>query len=471
MPKSKHRFALCIPIGMAMVTMSCVHYASQPVDPTESSRAFQSRKLGDPDVIEAVASVLPPEEATGVHAGVWGQSALLVAAMRMNPKLAEARAHVKEMTNAVVTANSLPNVTVGLGGEYNLSQAAESPWLWSISTDFLLDAVLQRNLRDELAQTQVRGARLDYAEAIWAVRKEVRTSLLAAVLAEKREAVLAAAEQDREQLAQMIRRRHAVGEASATEQLQVELEASRSRAARIGAHRDATAARAQLANAVGLPVAALDGVRLQWTDLQLPVLPSDARLDELRQQALLSRSDLERAIADYQSRETELHQQIRAQYPQMSIGPGYMWDHGIRKATLGMSFSMPMFSRNRGPIGEAEAKRAAAGEHLLLVQATAINEIDAAQRAYRDALETLAAAVEQTAATKSLAASTARAVGLGSEDRVALATARVAASTDELALIDAIERMQQALGQWEDAVRTPLTGSEINLRLTTDALH
>jgi hypothetical protein len=62
-------------------------------------------------------------------------------------------------------------------------------------------------------------------------------------------------------------------------------------------------------------------------------------------------------------------------------------------------------------------------------------------------------------------------VGLGSEDRVALATARVAASTDELALIDAIERMQQALGQWEDAVRTPLTGSEINLRLTTDALH
>jgi outer membrane protein TolC len=396
---------------------------------------------------------------------------LLVAALRFNPTLAESRAHVKEATSAVITAKALPNLTVGLASEYDLTRVAESPWLWSISTDFLLDAVFKEKLRTALAQTLVRAARLDYAESIWIVRKELRASLLAVVLAERREALLADTERDREQLAQSVRQRRALGEASATEQLQVEVESNRAQIAHVNAQQELLAARARLAAVIGVPIAALDSLRLQWSDLESPVLPDEVRLDELRQQALLSRADLERAIVDYQAREVELQQQVRAQYPQLSLGPGYMWDHGIQKATLGISLSLPIFNRNRGPIAEAAARREAAGEHLLSVQATVINDIDAAQRAYRNALNSLSAANRESESTRSLLRSTDQAVRLGSEDQATLLAARLAVASDELATIDAIERTQLALGHWEDALRTPLTGSEINLQSAADASH
>jgi hypothetical protein len=62
-------------------------------------------------------------------------------------------------------------------------------------------------------------------------------------------------------------------------------------------------------------------------------------------------------------------------------------------------------------------------------------------------------------------------VRLGSEDQATLLAARLAVASDELATIDAIERTQLALGHWEDALRTPLTGSEINLQSAADASH
>ncbi len=107
---------------------------------------------------------------------------------------------------------------------------------------------------------------------------------------------------------------------------------------------------------------------------------------ERRSRALLSRPDLERAIADYDARELELKQQVSAQYLQTSLGPGYTYDHGIRKATFNASIALPIFNRNEGPIAEAVAARELAGRHALTVQATILNEIDAAAQGYESAL-------------------------------------------------------------------------------------
>jgi hypothetical protein len=45
-----------------------------------------------------------------------------------------------------------------------------------------------------------------------------------------------------------------------------------------------------------------------------------------------------------------------------------------------------------------------------------------------------------------------------------LLTAELAVSTERIAEIDALERAQQALGQLEDSLRTPLFGPETRVR-------
>jgi len=454
---------------LSLQLSSCVVYRAAPIDPAQISKAYVVRSLDDPELLKSLATTLAAEDYQSIREGVWQQSALFVTALRFNASLAEARAHLLEVTSAVTTAKALPNLTVGLSTEYNLSQTAESPWLWAVSTDFLLDAVLRRTLRVQLSKSAVRAARLDYAEAIWTVRRQVHAALLAEIFAAKRLTLLSEAVVQRQQLVRLMQHRVDSGEGSGNEHLQLVIELTRSQSAVSNAERDRSEARANLAAAMGVPISALDDRTLQWNDLDRPALPDGKQLQMLREQALLSRPDLEHAIVDYQTRELELQQQVRAQYPQVSISPGFTWDHGIRKATLGLSLSAPLFSRNRGPIAEAQARRSVAGEHLLGVQAKIINEIDAAISASQAAMAALDTAHGQSESAQVLVEKTERAVRLGAEDTPTLLAARLAANVDTLAELDAVIRAQQALGQLEDALRTPLAGSEITLRPMRDA--
>src|SRR5262249_53488232 len=151
-----------------------------------------------------------------------------------------------------------------------------------------------------------------------------------------------------------------------------------------------------------------------------------------RDRALLSRPDLERAIADYETRDYDLRQQVSAQYLQTSLGPGYTWDHGIHKLTFGASIALPIFNRNEGPIAEAAAARDVAGQHAMVVQSTILNEIEAAQTGYTSALESLARVRAARAASERLATSAQRAFDIDASDRPTLLTAQSVATVERL---------------------------------------
>jgi outer membrane protein TolC len=352
---------------------------------------------------------------------------------------------------------------LNLGFEYDVRRAAEAPWLWAVAPSFLLDTALARRLRREIATGGLRAAQLDYVEAVWAVRRELRAALLAAVIGERRRAQLGAIVDDRSELLRLLEARVAAGESGSGERLQSALELTRARAAMADAQRAVADARARMAGVIGVPPSALDDQALRWEDLDAPQLPDAAQLRRQREQALLSRTDLARAIVDYDTRERELHEQVRLQYPQFSAGPGYMYDHGIRKATASVSFNLPLFNHNQGPIAEADARRESAGRHLLAVQAQILNEVDSSWNAYRSALEALSAATEQTMSAQRLLQQTQRSFDLGAEDRATLLAARLTQAAQSLLQLDALERAQQALGQLEDALRTPLYGPELHL--------
>ena len=461
-------FARIVLFALTLLCMAaCAAYHPMPLRREESRQILESRRLSDPDLVSQLAHLLPSDDPAASI--TWGPAQLLVAAAHFNPSLAESRSKLIEATAATQTAKAIPNPTVSLSTDYITTAGSGMPlWLYGASTSFLLEPALIRRLRLHIAESSVRAARLDYADAIWTTRRDVHASLLAAIISSKRIELLTAAEHDRDRLVQMMNERVTTGEAAPSERLQLALELTRARTALADAERQRADALARLAAAVGVPISALGDVPLGMDNLDRPESVDLADFDRLRAQALLSRTDLERAAVDYDSRELELHQQVRLQYPQLSLGPGYTYDHGTPKATFGVSFNLPLFNHNQGPIAEAEARRATAAQHVLAVQAQVLNEVDGTLIAYRQSLESLSIAEHQAASAHEIADHTQKGFAVGAEDRPTLLTARLTANTEDLAALDALNRAQQALAQLEDALRTPLHGREKELNSSSD---
>jgi outer membrane protein TolC len=435
----------------------CAHYAPKPLAPERSLAQLEQRRLTDPAVLNVV------RERTGGSES-WGRAQLLVAALELNPAVREARATLAQTQAGLRTARALQNPTISLASEYDLTRAAESPWLWGLASSVLLDSFASRGLRTDLAQANLRGARADFEEALWTVRRDLRTALLATVISARRVTALEQEQRGRAEFLRLARTRVAAGESARSEVLQADLELARSTAALEDARSVLVDSRAKLAAALGVSANALADVEPQFEDLDAPVPVLADSLGPLRERALLSRGDLARAIADYDARELDLRQQMSAQYLQASLGPGYTYDHGVRKLTLGASIALPIFNRNEGPIAEAMAAREAAGQHVLTVQAGILNNIDGARAAYAAALDALQRARAQRITSEAIAQSTQRALDVDAADRPTLLAAELSASTERLAELDALDRAQQALGQLEDALRRPLAGPEKDLR-------
>lgn len=463
MPRFRAARSRCTPFLSALLCIAgCAHYTPKPLEPAKSLQALQARRLDDPAVLERLRALNISEPSDDKH---WGRTQLLIAALNLNPKVAEARAVLAQSVAAGTTARELENPAVSLSSEYDLTRAAESPWLWGLATSFLTDTFASRGVRIDLAATQTRAARADFEEALWTVRKDLRSALLALEIDTRRVALLEEDVRTREQLHRLADARVQAGASPRAETLQSELELSRSRAALDDARSQLADGRSRLAGALGVPAAALTGLELQFEELDAPPPIESDRFSALREQALLARADLAKAIADYDARELDLKQQMGARYLQFSAGPGYVYDHGIRKLTLGASVLLPVFNQNQGPIAEAFAARESAGRHAEAVQAAVFTEIDAARQAYDAALSALIRARAQRQTSESLARAARRALELDATDRPSVLAAESSANTDRIVELDALDRAQQALGALEDALRTPLSGPERGLVL------
>jgi outer membrane protein TolC len=182
---------------------------------------------------------------------------------------------------------------------------------------------------------------------------------------------------------------------------------------------------------------------------------------EARAQALLRRTDLLSALATYAATQAALQLEIAKQYPDVHLGPGYEFDQGDNKWTLGFGLTLPLFNRNRGPIAEAEARRAEAAATFNALQARVLWEIDQAVAGYRGALRQQSEA-EELVDSLQREETTARAIfDLGEISRSDLVALQLQLGATSLARLDAIARARLALGALEDALQTPLpTSSE-----------
>src|SRR5204863_2457362 len=109
--------------------------------------------------------------------------------------------------------------------------------------------------------------------------------------------------------------------------------------------------------------------------------------DEARQQALLGRPDILAALADYAAAEASLRIEIAKQYPDIHLTPGYQFDQGEHKWSLGIAAELPVLNQNQGPIAEALARREESAARFAALQAKVLAEIDRGLAARVAALE------------------------------------------------------------------------------------
>ena len=465
--KPRDRYRCVVALGVSLIGACAATPPSAPADPKGNAQAFAARRL------DGALSDLP------APAGGWSREEWFRAALLLNPQLAEARASALAVAAGERTAAERPNPNLNLFGEYVTAAAGGAGWLYGLSVDFLLPRRGERARAMAAAALETQAAESDVAEKIWQVRSEVQQALLDVAYAHDETALLKHLVADRAALAASSRALAAAGEIAKVESLTQELELAHERQRLAQAQALGADAEARLAAAVGVSVAALDGVPVRWegwADIGslTPKLSSEWRND-----ALIGRPKLVRALREYDLAENALQSEVAKRWPQLHVTPGYAWDKsGARQDAsddtlhdtlhdneLGLSVDLPIFNRHEGPIGEALARREAAGEHLQAVQAEFFEEIERAERAWPQAR----AAWQEVSGAMTLAerqhASEEHSFKAGVIDRPTLLIADLAAREAELASLEAAYNAELAFGALENAYRRPLDGTEHKLAM------
>jgi cobalt-zinc-cadmium efflux system outer membrane protein len=438
--RSRARTWRCVAVISATAVAGCTHYQAQPLEPKRSAQEFAARQLG------------PSRE--------WNRAELLALALKQNPELAVAQAEVDAALSREIIATQAPNPDITLQSEY--ARHDSHPWLYGVSFNWLLRSSERRRLGLEIARLDTSSARLQLMDHAWAVRRALAAALSDWESARRRLGVLDRLAGAQDQLIAIEEQRVRLGEDAPSEliisrhaRIQIELEQAEMRTL-------AGAAQAAAAKALGMPQQALDGMSLAWPEWGEPPAVDEDRRREAREQALLSRADLGMTIGDYAAAEAKLQLAVARQYPELTLSPGYYWDHGIAKFPFDVGFTLPL-NRNRGEIAEARAGRELAGQRMLALQADIYGEIAAAERAEHIARESTEAAERRLAATHRQLQQADLALRLGAIDRQDQVGAQIIAAQSELEVLQMRAQWQIARNDLEDVLHTPLSGPELAL--------
>jgi outer membrane protein TolC len=335
-----------------------------------------------------------------------------------------------------------------------------------VSFDIPIETMGKRNKRIAQAVFESEAAKWDFVSTEWDVRSKVRAALLNLRSAQENEAMLARAELAQSNVVRLLQGQMNAGSVSSFEVTQARVEAETTQLSRQDALGELRKGRVQLAGALGLPRHALDGIELDFGALDK--LPTDLTAAEVRREAVLHRADVRSALASYAASQSALQLEIAKQYPDVHLNPGYELDQTDNKWTLGLTVDLPVLNQNQGAIAEANAKRSQAAAHFLAVQANAISEIDTALAGYDAALQKSALAKDLLDDLQKGLNSVRAQAQLGEADALALANAEASYCTGAQNELDALAKAQQALGELEDAVQSPLTFSMDSIRMVQD---
>jgi outer membrane protein TolC len=400
----------------------------------------------------------------------WDFEDLTLAAFYFHPDLDVARARYAVAQAGRKTAGQRPNPTAAVTPGYNTTSSGISPWILNFSLDVPLETAGKRGHRRAQAAHLSEAARWSLAATAWHVRSRLRRALLALYISGESRTLLAHQETLQSNLVHLLEAQLEAGAVSGFDVTQARIALDQTRLTRLEAEKQQATARLQVADAIGLPPAALDPVQLLFEAFQQ--IPGDLPDAAARRQALFNRADVLGALAEYAATEAALRLEIAKQYPDVHFNPGYEFDQGDDKWMLGLSLDLPVLNQNQGPIAEAEARRKEKAAQFQALQAQVLHEIEQARTSCQLAGKKMAVA-ESLNASLEQEAKTARAMlQLGEISRLEFTRRELERNTSALARLEALATVQEVFGDLEDALQSPVSlGESLWLQSPRSAAH
>jgi len=424
-------------------------YRPAPIAPVASAHRLEARRLTDPGLERFLEQNLGhPVSPWPIRR--WDLQTLTLAALYFSPQMDIARDQLAVAQGAIVTAGEHPNPML------SLKPGIPSPWLFDMPLVWPIETHGKRGLRIEEAQHLSSAAKITLAQTAWTVTSGLRKALLAYQEAGWNLAISRSTEQLETRQVALLGRMLATGEGARPALQTARLALSSTRFATSEAEVQVATAKAALAAAIGIPVAALDGLQFTWPDIQRLPTPASLSPRRIRRDAVLNRLDVRRALDQYAAADAALRLQIANQYPNYNIGPGYAFEEGNNYFTVPLSLVLPIRNRNQGPIAQAEALRKEAAANFLAVQASAIAQSEQALAAYRSALAALKQADRPVAGQRVRVQTTEHSVAAGESDHLQLNSLLLQGTVYARQHLQALAQAQAALGALEDAVERPL---------------
>ncbi|SDD60347.1 CRISPR system Cascade subunit CasA [Sphingomonas sp. YR710] len=447
-PAYRRHCLIAVPLLFSVA--GCVHYRPQPLAPADIAEAIDRRTM-------------PP-----LPGGIANESSLLAVALIHAPSLRDAAGAYRNAVAAARASRVRPLGTLTLSAEYSHQDNPRKPWLGGTVLDLPLDIGGRRSTRIDAADLAIMQARYDYLEALWQTRSAIHRALVDWRAADAETALDEEAVAIRREREARLVRRVAAGEDPQSIALAARTDriASERRVADVQARRKQTIG--SLARAIGMPPTAV-GTMIIAPEADLPP-PAPAAIAEWRRDAALARPDVLRAIVDYDLAEGTVKTEIAKQYPEIHIGPGYIYERGLTKLPFNIGLVLPPSDFNRAAIREAEARRAAAGTRIEGIQAGILADVDKASTALQGAFDEVRRAEQQDLpiAERSLDQAQ-RGFRAGETDRTDELAARGALVDTRIAIAEARRQARIARADLDDAARPPLDPAES--ALFTQAMH
>ena len=445
---------LCI-VSLGLLA-GCAHFESKPLSAPGTASGLEDRALDSPE-LKAFLETNLHRDALPWPPKSWDFQMLTLVGFYYHPSLDVARAQWGVARAGIESAGGRPNPVLSVIPGYSLNPASGvSPWFPAVNVDIPIETAGKRGYRVAQAQQLSEIARLNIASVAWQVRSGVRTSLLDYSAARQHTALLQKQVQLQREIVALLEQRSQAGAIGRNELTPPRLALARAESDFADATRQAVEARVRIAESLGLPARAIEGIEFDPVLTASAGVGTDLTSAEARRRALLGRPDILAALAEYAASQSALQLEIAKQYPDVHLNPGYQFDQGEHKLSLGVSVDLPILNQNQGPIAEAKAKREEVAARFVALQAKVIAEVDRALASRGAALEQVTRQEALAQLARQQAASVEVIIKAGAADKLDLASAHLEAATGDLALVEAQIKSAQAAALLEDAIRVPL---------------
>ncbi|MBY0311668.1 MAG: TolC family protein [Phycisphaerales bacterium] len=355
---------------VALAAGGCQSYEHRPLDMAGHQTAFLARTPENPEVQSFAASLAASAPQSGEFNpadGITCEEAELIALVfNADLRVARLRAGVTQAT--AENAGLWEDPTIGV----DLTRIVEStPEPWKVFTSVGITIPISGRLDIEKQRAGIEHAAelARVAQREWSVRMSVRRawgewSALDAQLTVTRDFLGRV-----DQILTVVDKMEQAGEIARTEARLFRIEKATKAADLAVLESRALEADLRLRQLMGMsPDAPLRFQASGVGPARTSGLEGPDALDlERRSPAMLV------AAAEYEAAEKALELEVRKQYPDLHIGPGYGNEDGLDQVLLGLSIPIPILNANRQRIAEARAQRdlSRAGAEATLEQAIA----------------------------------------------------------------------------------------------------